>query len=74
MVFFKGRGVNEVPNGFVGGVGVTAASKTCDEGEGLRVGGGGGVGSSLAKLLIAVGGVIVVGEALSPLVSLGKQS
>ena len=56
-------------------VGVAAASKARDEGElrGLRVGVGVGVGVGggfgLAKLVIGA-----VGVALTPLVSLGKQS
>ena len=54
---------------------MAAASIACDESElrGLRVGGGVGVGVGggfgLAKLVIGA-----VGVALTPLVSLGKQS
>ena len=69
MAVLSGLGVYGVPSRFGGGL--IAASSAWDEGEGLRVFLGVGVGGfGLAKLL--VGGV--VGVALTPLVSLGKQS
>ena len=68
MAVLSGLGVYGAPSR-LGGGGV-AASSAWDEGEGLRVFLGVGVGGfGLAKLVIGV-----VGVALTPLVSLGKQS
>ena len=70
--------MNEVPNGLLRVLVVTAASIAPagrgDEGElrGLRVGVGVGAGESLGLAKLFIGGV--VGVALTPLVSLGKQS
>ena len=70
--------MKDVASGLLGGVGVaTGAAMACDEGElrGLRVflgaGGGKGEGEGLGPVKLLVG---VVGESLTPLVSLGKQS
>ena len=65
MAVLSGLGVYGAPSRFGGGL--VAASSAWDEGEGLRVFLGAGFG--LAKLVIGV-----VGVALTPLVSLGKQS
>ena len=65
--------MKDVANGLGLVVGVaTGVAMAWDEGElrGLRVGVGGGEGLGPVKLL--VGGV--VGESLTPFVSLGKQS
>ena len=68
MAVLSGLGVYGAPSRFGGGL--VAASSAWDEGEGLRVFLGVGVGGfGLAKLVIGV-----VGVALTPLVSLGKQS
>ena len=69
MAVLSGLGVYGAPSRFGGGL--VAASSAWDEGEGLRVflGVGVGAGFGLAKLVIGV-----VGVALTPLVSLGKQS
>ena len=74
MAVLSGLGVYGALSGFGGGL-IAASSAPAgrgDEGEGLRVFLGVGVaaGFGLAKLLL--GGV--VGESLTPLVSLGKQS
>ena len=77
MAVLSGLGVYGTPSGFGGGL-IAASSAPAgrgDEGEGLRVflgvgvGVGVGGGFGLAKLVIGV-----VGESLTPLVSLGKQS
>ena len=72
MAVLSGLGVYGAPSRFGGGL-VAASSAPAgrgDEGEGLRVFLGVGVGGfGLAKLVIGV-----VGVALTPLVSLGKQS
>lgn len=68
MAVLRGLGVYGAPSRFGGGL--VAASRAWDEGEGLRVGVGVGVGGfGLVKLVIGV-----VGESLTPFVSLGKQS
>ena len=77
MAVLSGLGVYGALSGFGGGL-IAASSAPAgrgDEGEGLRVflgvgvGVGVGGGFGLAKLVIGV-----VGESLTPLVSLGKQS
>ena len=79
MAVLSGLGVYGALSGFGGGL-IAASSAPAgrgDEGEGLRVflgvgvgvGVGVGGGFGLAKLVIGV-----VGESLTPFVSLGKQS
>ena len=77
MAVLSGLGVYGAPSRFGGGL-VAASSAPAgrgDEGEGLRVflgaGGGKGEGEGLGPVKLLVG---VVGESLTPLVSLGKQS
>lgn len=67
MAVLSGLGVYGAPSRFGGGL--VAASRAWDDGEGLRVFLGVGGGFGLVKLVIGV-----VGESLTPFVSLGKQS